>query len=401
MFPIRTDYQMRIRPWMNYALVAANVLIFITGGNAANPAARQWLLQPAMPKLVQFFTSMFMHGDWGHLIGNMVFLWVFGNALNDRLGHVGYALFYLAGGVMAGLGYLAVSGSAPVLGASGAISAVTGAYMVLFPRVQVTMIFWFVIITTFQVSSLFFLAIQFVWNLWMSAQVVLAPGVNVGVAYVAHSSGYIFGIAVAALLLWTKIIPPDVFDLLNLIKAWRRRAHYRQMVSQGYEPFAQSATARGAGRSVKARVTMKAPQDNPADPLRRELTAAMRRGDFSAAAEFYQELAATDPQAVLPRQEQLDVANHLMSVQSYAASAEAYERFLAHYPGYRYIADIHLMLGLLYSRYLHRYDTAEVMLQAAMEGLTDSTKCQMAQDELDTCRARRGGDAASDPRTER
>ncbi len=400
MFPIRTDYQMHIRPWVNYALVAANVLVFMAGYNGSNPAVRQWLLQPAMPRLVQFFTSMFMHGNAEHLIGNMVFLWVFGNALNDRLGHVGYALFYLAGGVTAGLGYLAVSGSAPVLGASGAISAVTGAYMVLFPRVQVTMLFWFILITTFQVSSLFFLAIQFVWNLWMSAQVVIAPGVNVGVAYVAHSSGYVFGIAVAALLLLTKIIPPDVFDLLNLFKAWKRRAKYRQMVSQGYEPFAQSATAKGGGRQVKAKVTVTPQQDSPnaqVAQLRRELSTAMRRGDFSAAAEFYQELTAVDPQTALPRQQQLDVANHLMSVQNYAASAEAYERFLAHYPSYRYIADIHLMLGLLYSRYLHRCDSAETMLQAAIEGLADSTKRQMAQAELTACRARKGGDGSSDP----
>jgi membrane associated rhomboid family serine protease len=392
MFPIRTDYQMHIRPWVNYALVAINVLVFMAQIHGGNPTVSHLLLQPAAPNLLQFFTSMFMHANAEHLIGNMVFLWVFGNALNDRLGHAGYLLFYLAGGVMAGLGYLAVSGSAPVLGASGAISAVTGAYMVLFPRVQVTMLFWFIIITTFQVSSLVFLAIQFVWNLWMSAQVVLAPGVSAGVAYVAHSSGYVFGILVAALLLWTRIIPPDAFDLLNLFKAWKRRSHYRRMVSQGYEPFAQSATAKGASRQVKAKVTV-APQDNSqnneAQRLRRELSTAMRRGDFDAAANLYQELTALDPQVALPRQQQLDVANHLMGTQNYAASAEAYERFLAHYPNYRYVADIHLMLGLLYSRYLHRCDSAEAMLQRAIDGLSDPVKRQMAETELAACRKRK------------
>ena len=93
---------------------------------------QMYYLHPDQPEILQFFTSVFLHGSWMHLIGNMIFLWVFGNAVNDRFGHVGYAAFYLAGGVLSGLGYVLLAGQAPVLGASGAISAVTGCYLVLF-----------------------------------------------------------------------------------------------------------------------------------------------------------------------------------------------------------------------------------------------------------------------------
>ena len=105
--PIKTDYPMSHRPWANYAIVLANILIYVLGYNGAASAravSDLGLLQSDQPQLYQFFTCMFMHGGWMHLLGNMIFLWVFGNAVNDRLGHVGYVLFYLAGGVLAGVG---------------------------------------------------------------------------------------------------------------------------------------------------------------------------------------------------------------------------------------------------------------------------------------------------------
>jgi membrane associated rhomboid family serine protease len=391
MIPISTDYRMRIRPWMNYLLVALNVLMYVAMIRGDNPAARHMMLQPTNPQLYQFFTSMFMHANFTHLGGNMVFLWVFGSALNDRLGHLGYLLFYLAGGVFAALGYLAVSGNAPVLGASGAICAVTGAYMVLFPRVTVTMLFWFIIVTTFEVSSLFFLAIQFVWNLYMTAQVAVAPGVSSGVAYVAHSAGYVYGIGIAAALLLLRMLPRDAFDLPNLIQNWRRRQKYKRMVAGGYEPFASSDTQGAPQRKVQAKVRMKSRHDTSSASViahRKALSEAIRRNDMPTAADHYRQLVAEDPELVLPRQQQLDIANHLMGTQAHDQAAEAYERFLTHYASYRFVADIHLMLGLLYGRYLHRDDRAVEMLDLAQAGLTDTTKRQLAQAELAELRKR-------------
>jgi len=391
MIPIGTDYRMQHRPWTNYALIAANALVFLGGWHAGNVLAWPLMLHPRSPQLHQFFTSMFMHADLGHILGNMVFLWVFGNALNDRLGHVGYLLFYLAGGVLAGLGFLALGGSAPVLGASGAICAVTGAYLVLFPVVRVTILFWFFFyLTTFQVSSLFFLAIQAVWNFYMSVGSVTF-GRGGGVAYVAHTSGYLFGIGAAAGLLAARILPRDGYDLLTLLRGGLRRRRYRQTVGQGYDPFGRSYP-RGPGpgrRKVTARLSGAVPKDAPSKEeaqLRRDVAAAASREDFHAAAETYLKLVALNDRLVLPRQQQLDIANQLMATERYPAAAEAYERLCRQHPAYEYMADIHLMLGLLYGRYLQRYQEAADMLGRAISQLTDPGKVALAREDLENVR---------------
>ena len=101
--PIRTDYRMRRTPWANYALLAVNVAVYALGYHAASQAGLQriygHMLHPDEPQLAQFFSSMFLHGSFAHLGGNMIFLWVFGNAMNDKFGQAGYLAFYLAGGV--------------------------------------------------------------------------------------------------------------------------------------------------------------------------------------------------------------------------------------------------------------------------------------------------------------
>jgi len=395
--PIRTDYRMNHRPWVNYALIAVNVLVYVLGFHGGSEAIRPWLLHPDSPRLAQFFTSVFLHFDVVHLLGNMVFLWVFGNALNDRFGHLAYLAFYLAGGVLAGVGYLLLSGHAPVLGASGAIAAVTGAYLVLFPRVRVTVLVVLYFITTWQVSSLFFVGFQVVYNLLMT----MAPkvGMGGGVAYAAHSSGYVFGMVVAVGLLAVKVLPRNAMDLLSLFAHSQRRQRYRRMVSQGYDPFRATGPGRpGAGTSrfgrwVETKTLRSAASDTQAArefELRRDIAAACSRHDLTTAAEKYLQLVQIADDAVLSRQSQLDVANQLMAAEQYPAAADAYERFLRHYRGYEHIADIHLMLGLLYGRYLQQYDRAEQYLSRAIETLYDARKIEMARGELEAVRQRRG-----------
>ena len=402
--PIRTDYRMTRTPWVNYALVGLNVAIFVLGHNATTLRGRaaidEWMLQPTAPQLVQFFSSVFLHADFWHLAGNMVFLWVFGNALNDRMGHVAYLAFYLAGGVLAGVGYVLLSARAPVLGASGAIAAVTGAYLVLFPRVRVTVLMVLYFITTWQVSSLFFVGFQVVYNILMTVYGIGGYGGGGGVAYTAHSSGYVFGIAVAAGLLALKILPRDAMDLLSMIHHSQRRQKYRRMVSRGFEPFQGAGPGAGRpvgessrGRWVETRQLHSA-QPNTATAreleLRREIAGHCSRHDLEAAAEKYLQLVQIAEDAVLSRQNQLDVANQLMASEQYPAAADAYERFLRHYQSYEHSADIHLMLGLIYGRYLHKYDRAEQLLVRAVDALGDTRKIEMARAELQAVRQRRG-----------
>ena len=396
MIPVRIDKRLERTPWVNYALIAANVLVFVfaQGTRISSPAVRMHFLYPDNPQLYQFFSSVFMHAGWWHLIGNMIFLWVFGNAVNDSLGHVGYLAFYLAGGIVAGAGHLVFSGTAPVLGASGAIAAVTGAFLVLFPRVRVTVIVVFYLLIPWEVSSLFFLMFQFLLNLLQSV-----AGTKGGVAYWAHSSGYIFGISVAAALLVARLLPRDVYDLLSLIRMWKRRRQYRRMVAGEHDPFAAHRMGVGDAppapdrRKISTRtVESKPPTGREARELelRRQIASDHADGNFPAAAESYLKLVQVAEQPVLPLNQQFDVANHLMSAEQYPAAADAYERFLQHYPSYEYIADIRLMLGLIYSRYLQQDAQAEKYLAEAVDGLYGSSKSRMAGEELEKVRRRLG-----------
>ena len=398
--PIKTDYQMSIRPWVNYALIAVNIIVFLVGYNGMSAAGMAridtLMLRPDPPQLWQFFTAMFLHGGWGHLVGNMLFLWVFGNAINDRFGHLGYLAFYLAGGVMAGVGYLAFSGHVPSLGASGAISAVTGAYLVLLPRVRLTVIAWlFYVLHPFEMSSLYFLAIQFAFNMWMSLGKLGGAGFGGGVAYWAHSSGYLFGIGISVALLVLRVLPRDAFDLLNLIRTARRRRGYRKMAAKGYDPFSYTSVSAGqdASRRVRAKTVEAATPDTAAArelKLRQEISEACGRHDLETATTKYLQLIQIAEAAVLARPQQLDVANQLMATDRQAQAADAYERFLHHYGNYEHIADIHLMLGILYGRYLQQYDQAAHYLEKAADVLHDPKKVELAKADLAMVRRHRG-----------
>ena len=111
MIPLRTDVPLRSTPWANYLLIAINVVVFFVqrwsfDGELHTPGA----LDPRDPRLIHYFTYQFLHGSAMHLAGNMLFLYIFGNNVADRIGNVGYLAFYLAGGVAAGIGHLAASG---------------------------------------------------------------------------------------------------------------------------------------------------------------------------------------------------------------------------------------------------------------------------------------------------
>jgi len=370
---------------VNYALLAINVVIFLMGYNLENEMGQlrlvqaKLLLDPSDPQLYQFFTSMFLHGGIMHLAGNMIVLWVFGNAINDRLGHVGYAAFYLAGGVLAGLGHMMFSQS-QVLGASGAIAAVTGAYLVLLPLVRLTIVLWFYLITTFHISSMYFLIFKFIMDAYSSL------GAPDGVAYEAHLSGYLFGIVTATLLLLMKILPRDSFDLLHMIRSAHRRGKYRRMAAQGYDPFSrmgatgEPGSKRWSNKPVEPAVLSDA--ESRELELRREISAACKDHNLRAATVRYLELITINSQAVLPRSEHLDVSNQLMHEGQHLQAAAAYELFRSHHGKYERMGEIYLLLGLLYGRYLNQLDLAAEMLNMAIGRLGDPQQTELARSEL-------------------
>jgi membrane associated rhomboid family serine protease len=158
------------------------------------------------PWWVTLFTSMFMHGGILHIAGNMLFLWVFGNNIEERLGRGKFLLFYLLAGLIAVYTQALIdpSSTAPTIGASGAIAGVLGAYALLFPRARVlTLIFIIFFVTLVEIPALILLALWFILQFVPAlGQVAVGSGGDQGVAYFAHVGGFSFGLAVAAAILY-------------------------------------------------------------------------------------------------------------------------------------------------------------------------------------------------------
>ena len=147
---------------------------------------------------LSILSSMFLHAGWLHLLGNMLFLWIFGDNVEDALGKIGYLAFYLLGGVAAGALQFVIgpNSTIPNVGASGAIAAVLGAYIVLYPRARILTVVFFFLITVIELPAVVVLGLWFVLQLFQGVS-GLAADVNSGVAFFAHVGGFLFGVAIA------------------------------------------------------------------------------------------------------------------------------------------------------------------------------------------------------------
>ena len=382
MLPIRTSIQPRRTPYMNYALILVNIIIFILTYSWHLRHIRPWaemfmLLPRPMTEVWQFVAYAFLHGSLMHIFGNMYFLYIFGNNVNDKLGNIGYLCLYLGGAVFAGIGHTLLHQN-PVLGASGAVAAVTGAYLVLFPQTVITIIYWFIFIGTMEISALYFIAFKLiVWDNMVEPKFSTAA-----IAYDAHLAGYAFGIVAIIVLLATKLIESNHTDLWSMIRQWNRRRRFRDTVASGYDPFKGANVQKSVWAKEVAPKTTPGVQAEEMARLRAEITALINQRNLAAAAERHLELLKLDAEQVLPRQYQLDIANQLMSMGKWAESARAYEVFLAHYSTYGHIEQVRLMLGVLYGRYLNEPKKAIELLEAAREKLTDEGQKKMCSDEL-------------------
>ena len=387
LLPIRTSIKPRRTPYANYALIAVNAAIFLLsffpveslGGKTEyiRQWANQFVLDPRPGHLFlwQFVSYAFLHAGFMHIIGNMFFLFLFGNNVNDKLGHIGYLSFYLAGAVFSGIGHTLLSSSS-VLGASGAVAAVTGAYLVLFPQTLITVIYWFFFIGTMELPAMYFIAFKLIiWDNMIESR--FAP--PVAIAYGAHLAGYTFGIAAMVLLIATHILSGSNYDLWAMIKLWNRRRTYRDVVSSGYDPYS-------GRRKIKIKEVIKSAAEQQKDEqirqLRSDISDRMTQRNLPAAAELFIELMEQDSEQILPLKQLLDIANQLAGENKYVESARAYEQLLSHYSTYEYAEQVELMLGIIYARYLNQPVPAEKHLQIAEKKLTDPGQLKMCRDEL-------------------
>jgi membrane associated rhomboid family serine protease len=210
MIPVRDEIPTRRVPVVNYALIALNILVFIAmwlAGSSAESWVYEFAMIPANARdgvslgdVADIFTSMFMHAGLAHLAGNMLYLWIFGDNVEDRLGPGAYLAFYLVGGVVASLTHVLLNPASeiPTVGASGAIAAVLGAYLVLYPssRVQTFVPIGPVFMKLTVLPAAVVLGLWFLLQLFETVLALGGPDVS-GVAFGAHVGGFVAGMIMA------------------------------------------------------------------------------------------------------------------------------------------------------------------------------------------------------------
>ncbi|MFI4854635.1 MAG: rhomboid family intramembrane serine protease [Phycisphaerales bacterium JB065] len=204
LFPVAVDVPMQRYPIANWVIMAVTTLYSVSLFHGSDPPwipAGYWKLDPMFGK--ELFLSMFAHADYVHLIGNMIFLWVFGNAVNAKLGNTLYVAFYLACGIVAGIAWKLMGSGEVSIGASGAIMGAVGAHLVFFPTNTVSVFYWiFFRAGTFSVSSLI------VVSIYVLLDVLGFMNDSSGTAHIAHLGGFALGFAaILALVLAGRFSP--------------------------------------------------------------------------------------------------------------------------------------------------------------------------------------------------
>ncbi len=228
MLPLRDSVPGRTTPFVTVGLIVANLLVWfweLKGPGVDVHVFRDGFYPCALhgpchlpqgfhtlPWYEGVFTGMFMHASWEHILGNMLFFWIFGNNVEDALGHVGFLFWYLAAGVAAmavqtfvTLQFAGVNAaSIPNIGASGAIAGVLGAYFVLLPRAKVLTLIFIGIIFIREIPAIWFLGIWIALQAWTGGLSLLHPQSGGGVAFFAHIGGFAFGLATGLAVLATQ-----------------------------------------------------------------------------------------------------------------------------------------------------------------------------------------------------
>ncbi len=229
MFPLYDTIPSRRKPYVMYAIILTNIIVFFYELSLSNHGLIEFFykygLLPArytVPEvkeilgvsLMPWISHMFIHGGWAHILGNMWFLWIFGDNVEDALGHLKFLFFYIAGGLFAAAVNFAFMpfSKVPMVGASGAISAVMGAYFVLFPHSRIVSLVFFLFFFTFiEIPAFIYLFFWFIMQLFNGLVSTAIPASNV--AWWAHAGGFIFGM---------------------LIGRWVRHRYYAYWVRKNY-----------------------------------------------------------------------------------------------------------------------------------------------------------------------
>ncbi len=395
--PIRTESDIRRTPLVNYALIAANVFFFtlFSEGLAPEPVLefqRQYLVfRPSHPAIHQFFAYQFLHADIMHLLGNMLFLWVFGNSVNAKMGDIPYLLFYLAGGVFAAWVFASLSSSpAPLIGASGAIASVTTAYLALFPRSRVTVLVWLVIfIHFFELPALILIGIKII--VWDN---MIAPNIRGGagnIAYSAHLAGYLFGFVGALGMLLVRALPRDHFDIIALWKRWNQRREFSSaMAAPGAKDRARFGGVARTETSDPAERAAEQKRFEQITGLRTAISEQLAGSDRAGAVVTYEELLAVESKQCLAEHDQLEIAREYYGSGRFAEAAAAFERYVECFRTSGEATNVRLLLGIMYARDLGRFEDADAHLSDTIRYVRDPARREQCLEWLRSVRQRLG-----------
>ena len=369
--PLGTDRLPKHRVIVTPILIGLNLAVFVAMLllNRSNIATFDQTIEFGAASRTNFhvwglLTAAFLHDPHSltHLGFNMLFLWVFGQAVESRLGWLGFAVFYLMGAVAASAAHMLIS-PAPTIGASGAVAAVSGAFLVLFPRATIKVLFVFFIIGIYHIPAVWFIGLYIAID--FASQVSEWLGSQGHIAYGAHLGGYAFGAVVSFVLLATKRLPRTDMDLIYLFKQARRRKAMRSAVAGSNE---SSVWQQNASRS-------KAPKQDPLAEKRRAVAALLSKGDVDEAIEAYTALLDGKHAVVLPATQQLDIANRLLQRGDVTHASRAYELFLERHDTNASNDEVRLLLASLLIRRLDRAADAKTMLASINAAhLTTATK---------------------------
>lgn len=383
LIPLGTDRPLKRPTLVTYVLIGLNVAVYVVmivlkqaAPGAYNRVFDLFMLRPghATYELVGY---AFLHDTTGvislHLLFNMLFLYVFGPNIEDRFGRIGFAAFYLVAAGFSGGAHLLLDG-APVIGASGAVSGLTGAYLVLFPRARVRIFYFLFLIGVGSLPAWVFIAFSIGWDL-----VSQALGFATGVAYLAHLGGYVLGASVSVVLLGFKVLPREPYDLFTIGRQAYRRRQFKEA--------GLAHDKRVAKHWQRAKTASASQRSDHAAAARAEITRLLGDNETDQAATRYKHLLdqhAADPRAVtMSRRNQYDLANHFLAVSDHQTAATAYQLFLDAYPNDAEAPRIRLLLGRVLARYLNDPLTAKQLLSEAIEGLHDEEELAIARQELD------------------
>ena len=399
LIPLGTDLSLRRTPVVTIGLIGLNILVFsltqLPGllspgggltGMEGSAAGKTFLANTDLSRAGFHWWTLisyaFLHANFLHIAGNMLMLWVFGQCVEDKLGRIGFAALYFTGGAAAGTAHMAFSPNS-VVGASGAVAAVTGAFLVLMPRIHIKCLLFFFIVGIYMIPAWWFIAFAI-------AKDFLLTGIGRAgnVATLAHLGGYVWGFGIAAALLAVKILPREGYDLISIFKHSQRRREIRSaMEATGHTGARQSPQARsmfGGGSAQPEAIdadgkAILPPADARTMQLRAELMDRIDHADWSRAKVLMNELVMDrgpeHPLATLPREKQLLLSNGMLQAGFAIEAARGYKQFLTLYRTDADVPKIKVLLALVLSRYLSDPVGAKKVIEGVSElGLDEDSK---------------------------